>query len=83
VDQGRAEIVDADPNVAMRVGISVWERYAGRPYCDDMKPFVDHMMNNRICIRVVPWRVRSCDHRKLGLPETPVGDSTAQNLGAP
>ena len=61
---GNAEIID-DPETILRVGISVWERYTG-PYSDEMKPFVDQMMNNRIAVRVVPSRLRSWDHRKLG-----------------
>lgn len=77
---GRAEIVDSDPDLLLRVGISVWERYTG-PYSDDMKPFVDQMMHNRIAVRVVPERLRSWDHRKLGMPEMPLSGSTAQYLG--
>ena len=77
---GTAEIVD-DPETILRVGISVWERYTG-PYTEEMRPFVDQMMNNRIAVRVVPSRLRSWDHRKLGLGEMPVGGSTAQYLGA-
>ncbi|ORA36310.1 pyridoxamine 5'-phosphate oxidase family protein [Mycobacterium aquaticum] len=76
---GRAEIVD-DPETILRVGISVWERYTG-PYTEEMRPFVDQMMNNRIAVRVVPGRLRSWDHRKLGLPAMPVSGSTAQYLG--
>ena len=76
---GRAEIVDSDPDLLMRVGISVWERYTG-PYSDEMKPFVDQMMNNRIAVRVVPTRLRSWDHRKLGMPDMPLSGSTAQYL---
>ncbi|MBS1696737.1 MAG: PPOX class F420-dependent oxidoreductase [Actinobacteria bacterium] len=76
---GRAEIVDADSDVLLRVGISVWERYTG-PYTDDMRPFVEQMMNNRIAVRLVPTRRRSWDHRKLGMPAMPVGGSTAQYL---
>jgi hypothetical protein len=38
------------------------------------------MMNNRICVRVVPGRLRSWDHRKLGMPQVPIGGSTAQYL---
>ncbi len=75
---GQAEIVD-DADVLLRVGISVWERYCG-PYTDDMRPFVDQMMNNRIAVRVVPDRVRSWDHRKLGLPSMPPGGNTARYL---
>ena len=76
---GRAEIVD-DPDSLLRVGISVWERYTG-PYSDDMRPFVDQMMYNRIAVRVVPTRMRSWDHRKLGMPEMPLAGSTARYLG--
>ncbi|MBI3227748.1 MAG: PPOX class F420-dependent oxidoreductase [Mycolicibacterium cosmeticum] len=75
---GTAEIID-DPETNLRVGISVWERYTG-PYTDEMKPFVDQMMNNRVCIRVRETRRRSWDHRKLGMPDMPVGGSTAQYL---
>ena len=76
---GRAEIV-VDPETVLRVGISVWERYTG-PYSDEVRPFVDQMMNNRICVRVAPLRTRSWDHRKLGMPAMPLGGSTAQYLG--
>ena len=74
---GEAEIVDSDRDVLLRVGISVWERYTG-PYTDDMRPFVDQMMNNRIAVRLAPTRTRSWDHRKLGMPEMPLSGSTAQ-----
>ncbi|BBY18552.1 pyridoxamine 5'-phosphate oxidase family protein [Mycolicibacterium litorale] len=77
---GHAEIVDSDPDLLLRVGISVWERYTG-PYSDGMKPFVDQMMHNRIAVRLVPERVRSWDHRKLGMPDMPLSGSTAQYLG--
>jgi PPOX class probable F420-dependent enzyme len=76
--EGRAEIVD-DPDSLLRVGISVWERYTG-PYSDEMRPFVDQMMNNRIAVRVRPDRLRSWDHRKLGLADMPVTGSTAEYL---
>ncbi|MEH3131100.1 MAG: PPOX class F420-dependent oxidoreductase [Mycolicibacterium neoaurum] len=76
---GTAEIID-DPETNMRVGISVWERYTG-PYSEEVKPFVEQMMNNRVCVRVVPGRTRSWDHRKLGMPAVPLGGSTAQYLG--
>lgn len=75
---GQAEIYD-DPETNLRVGISVWERYTG-PYTDEMRPFVDQMMNNRICVRVVPSRTRSWDHRKLGMQGMPISGSTAQYL---
>ncbi len=75
---GTAEIVE-DPDRLWEVGISVWERYTG-PYSDEVKPFVDQMMNNRVCVRVRETRRRSWDHRKLGMPDMPVGGSTAQYL---
>lgn len=71
-------IID-DPETNLRVGISVWERYTG-PYTDEMKPFVEQMMNNRVSVRVVESRRRSWDHRKLGMPAVPLGGSTAQYL---
>jgi PPOX class probable F420-dependent enzyme len=76
--EGRGEIVE-DPGNLLRLGISVWERYTG-PYTDEMRPFVDQMLKNRIAVRVVPTRVRSWDHRKLGMAPMPLGGSTAQYL---
>ncbi|MGX1810041.1 PPOX class F420-dependent oxidoreductase [Nocardia sp. NPDC055321] len=73
--EGRAEIID-DADALFQVGISVWERYTG-PYSEEMKPFVEQMLNKRIAIRIVPGRVRSWDHRKLGMPAMPFGGSTA------
>jgi PPOX class probable F420-dependent enzyme len=75
---GTAEIYD-DPETNFTVGVSVWERYTG-PYTDEMRPFVEQMMNNRISVRVVPSRMRSWDHRKLGLDAMPVAGSTAEFL---
>jgi len=47
-----------------------------------MKPFVETMLNKRVAVRVDVERIRSWDHRKLGMPEMPVSGSTAQYLGA-
>ncbi|AYJ49374.1 pyridoxamine 5'-phosphate oxidase family protein [Rhodococcus sp. P1Y] len=74
--EGRAEIVD-DAESIRRVGISVWERYTG-PYSKEVEPLVDQMMNKRIAVRVSVDRVRSWDHRKLGIPEMPVSGTTAE-----
>ncbi|SLD74352.1 Uncharacterised protein [Mycobacteroides abscessus subsp. massiliense] len=52
------------------------QRYTA-PYTEEMKPFVEQMLNKRIAVRVRPTRVRSWDHRKLGLPAMPLGGSTA------
>jgi PPOX class probable F420-dependent enzyme len=79
--EGRAEIVD-DPDAIWKVGVSVWERYTG-PYTEDMKPFVEVMLRKRVAVRLDVERVRSWDHRKLGMDPTPVGGSTAQHLITP
>ncbi|WP_158893904.1 pyridoxamine 5'-phosphate oxidase family protein [Amycolatopsis anabasis] len=76
--EGRGVILD-DPESIEAVGISVWERYNG-PYTEDLKPLVDAMMNKRIVIRVDAERVRSWDHRKLGLDPMPLAGSTARYL---
>ncbi len=73
--EGVAEIHD-DPDTIFAVGVSVWERYNG-PYTEDLKPAVDMMMNKRVAVRIAANRVRSWDHRKLGLPAMPVAGSTA------
>lgn len=76
--EGRAEVID-DPEQLFAVGVSVWERYTG-PYTEDMRQFVEGMLNKRVAVRIVPERIRSWDHRKLGLPEMPLGGSTAHAL---
>ena len=76
--EGRGVIVD-DPAARWAVGVSVWERYTG-PYTDEMKPFVEVMLNKRVAVRVDIERTRSWDHRKLGMDPTPLGGSTAQYL---
>lgn len=73
--EGTAEIVE-DPEAVFRVGVSVWERYTG-PYTEEQRPAVEMMMNKRIAVRLVAKRVRSWDHRKLGLPAMPLAGSTA------
>ena len=73
--EGTAEIID-DPEAIFRVGVSVWERYTG-PYTEEAKPAVDMMMNKRIAVRLVVKRIRSWDHRKLGMPPMPLAGSTA------
>lgn len=73
--EGRAEIVD-DPEQLWAVGVNVWERYNG-PYTDEVRPFVEAMLNKRVAVRFDVTRTRSWDHRKLGMaPQEPGG--TAQ-----
>ena len=76
--EGRGVIVD-DPEAIWAVGVNVWERYTG-PYTDEMKPFVELMLNKRVVVRVDVERVRSWDHRKMGMEPTPLGGATAQYL---
>jgi PPOX class probable F420-dependent enzyme len=76
--EGTGEIID-DPDAIWRVGVDVWERYNG-PYSDEVKPLVEVMLNKRIVVRVSPERIRSWDHRKLGMDPMPVSGSTAAFL---
>jgi len=76
--EGTAEIID-DPDALWSVGISVWERYNG-PYTEEMKPLVEFMLHKRIAVRVDVSRMRSWDHRKLGMDPIPLGGTTAQYL---
>jgi len=78
--EGTATIIDdtgADEYWA--AGISVFERYQG-PYDEELRPIVEFMMNKRVVVRVDATRVRSWDHRKLGLDPMPLGGSTASSL---
>jgi PPOX class probable F420-dependent enzyme len=73
--EGRGVIVE-DPDELWRVGVNVWERYTG-PYTDEVKPLVEFMLHKRVAVRIDVDRVRSWDHRKLGLDPIPLGGSTA------
>lgn len=78
--EGTAEVVE-DPDFLWQVGVNLWERYYS-PYTDEMKPFVELMLNKRVAVRINVERVRSWDHRKMGLPSTgPPGGSTASAVG--
>ncbi|MGV9415787.1 PPOX class F420-dependent oxidoreductase, partial [Nocardia sp. NPDC003693] len=68
--EGRAEIID-DADALFQVGISVWERYTG-PYSEEMKPFVEQMLNKRIAIRIVPERVRMLELLRRDRPDLEV-----------
>jgi PPOX class probable F420-dependent enzyme len=78
--EGSAEIIDdtADERY-WAAAVSIFERYQG-PYAEELRPFLEQMMHKRVVIRVVPARIRSWDHRKLGLPAMPVGGTTAAFL---
>jgi PPOX class probable F420-dependent enzyme len=76
--EGEAEIVD-DRAALWNVGVDVWERYTG-PYDESLRPFVECMLHNRVALRLRVDRVRSWDHRKLGLDSLPLGGTTAPRL---
>ncbi|MHB1710389.1 MAG: pyridoxamine 5'-phosphate oxidase family protein [Acidimicrobiales bacterium] len=68
---GRAEIVE-DPDRRFALGIDLFERYYGT-YSEEVRPFVETMLNKRIVAKLIVERVVSWDHRKLGLPSTRPG----------
>lgn len=76
--EGTGEIVD-DPEALWKVGVNVWERYNG-PYTEDLRPLVEVMLHKRVAVRVKADRVRSWDHRKLGMDPLPLGGTTAEFL---
>jgi len=76
--EGTADVID-DEDVVWDVCVNMFERYNG-PYSEEMKPFVEFMAKNRAVIRLKAERVRSWDHRKLGLPAMELGGTTAAFL---
>jgi PPOX class probable F420-dependent enzyme len=66
--EGVAEVSE-DADLLWAIGVNLFERYYG-PYTEDLKPFVEAMLNKRVAVRVRSERVRSWDHRKLNLPST-------------
>jgi hypothetical protein len=76
--EGKGVVVD-DADELWKVGVNVFERYSG-PYTDDMKPFVEVMINKLVAVRVDVDRIRSWDHRMLGMDPIPVGGSTDRFL---
>ena len=51
------------------LGIDLFERYYGA-YTEELRPFVETMLNKRVAIALHVERTVSWDHRKLGLPST-------------
>lgn len=78
--EGTAIVID-DPSSDeyWAAGISVFERYQS-PYSEELRPFLEGMMHKRVVVRVDPVRIRSWDHRKLGLEPAAVTGSTARWL---
>ena len=77
--EGQGVVID-DADLLERVCLDVFERYQG-PYTPDLRPYLDVMMHNRVVVRLDVERVRSWDHRKLGLPAMDLGGSTAASVG--
>jgi PPOX class probable F420-dependent enzyme len=78
--EGTATIID-DPSSDeyWAAAVSVFERYQ-QAYTPELRPLVEQMMHKRVIVRVDPARVRSWDHRKLGLAALPVAGTTARYL---
>ncbi len=75
--EGTATLIeDPDDPEFWAAGVSVFERYQG-PFTEEMRPFVAVMLAKRVVVRLEPRRVRSWDHRKLGMDPMPLGGSTA------
>lgn len=69
--------ISTDPDELWAVGVSIWERYNG-PVSEETEPLIEFMLNKRVAIRLDAERVRSWDHRKLGMAPIPIGGSTAE-----
>src|SRR5262245_48566522 len=65
---GTGEII-TDPDRMWELGVSVFERYQG-PYSEEMRPFVEVMLNKRVVVKLHVDKVVTWDHRKLGMPST-------------
>ncbi|WP_372736002.1 pyridoxamine 5'-phosphate oxidase family protein [Nocardioides sp.] len=76
--EGNAVVVE-DEAVVWDVCVNIFERY-NAPYTDELKPFVELMAHNRVAVRLDVDRVRSWDHRKLGLDPIALGGSTADSV---
>jgi PPOX class probable F420-dependent enzyme len=65
---GVAEITE-DFDRMWPLGVDVYERYYGA-YTEELRPFVEVMMQKRVVALLHVERTVSWDHRKLGLPST-------------
>jgi PPOX class probable F420-dependent enzyme len=66
---GTGEVID-DPERMFELGVSVFERYQGGKYTEEMRPIVEFMLNKRVVVKLHVDKVVSWDHRKLGMPST-------------
>jgi hypothetical protein len=79
IDGTATLIEDTTADEYWAAAINVYERYLA-PYTPASRPAVETMMNNRVVVRIDPVRVRSWDHRKLGLRAMPLSGSTAVHV---
>lgn len=77
--EGQGVLID-DAGLLETVCLDMFERYQG-PYAPELRPLLELMMHNRVVIRLDVERVRSWDHRKLGLPAMELGGTTAASVG--
>jgi PPOX class probable F420-dependent enzyme len=63
---GTGEVIE-QPDRLWELGVSVFERY-NAPYTEEMKPFVEVMLNKRVVVKLHVAKTVTWDHRKLGLP---------------
>ena len=77
--EGQGVVVE-DEDVVWDVCVNIFERY-NAPYTEELRPFVEFMAHNRVVVRLDVDRVRSWDHRKLGMEPIELGGSTAAFLG--
>ena len=52
-------------------------------YSEEFKPFVEAMLHKRVAVRLDVERVRTWDHRKLGMNPTGVSGTTGPHLDGP
>jgi PPOX class probable F420-dependent enzyme len=74
--EGRGEVFDDDTTM-WPVGVSMFNRYHGE-YTESENQRVQSGLFNRVVIRLNVERVRTWNHRKLGLAEEPPSGSTAR-----
>jgi len=73
--EGTATVIE-DEDVVWDVCVNIFERY-NAPYTEELRPFVEFMAHNRVVVRLDADRVRSWDHRKLGMAPIELGGTTA------
>ncbi|MDW3219456.1 MAG: PPOX class F420-dependent oxidoreductase [Acidimicrobiales bacterium] len=73
--EGRGIVIE-DPDEIWRMGVNVFERYNG-PYSEEMKPFVEIMLQKRVAVKLEIERIRTWDHRKLGMAPMDLAGTTA------